>query len=152
MKLIHFLIPFIITTALYSQNLRYNTSNGYVANGYDVVAYFSNEARKGKDVYTFVYDNVSFKFLNDKNLRSFKTNPEKFIPQYGGWCAYAIALKNKPVSINPKIYEIRNSKLYLFYNKNFVNTHKKWLSKEPKDLIIAGDKNWKKLKESLVQN
>jgi len=95
---------------------------------------------------------VNFKFVNEENLNSFKKNPEKFIPQYGGWCAYAVSLKNKSVSINPKTYEIRNTKLYLFYNKNFVNTHKKWLLNEPTHLIILGDKNWKKLKETLTEN
>ena len=142
MKTIYYLITFVITVTSYSQNTIYNTQKGYVANGYDVVSYFSNEAIKGNDEYTFTYDNVNFKFSNDVNLNLFKSNPEKYTPQYGGWCAYAIALKNKKVGIDPKTFEIRDGKLYLFYNSKLINTHKKWLAKKPQVLIRKANVNW----------
>jgi len=126
----------------YSQNSIYNTQNGYIADGYDVVAYFSNEAHKGKEKHTFIHEDVRFKFINEENLTTFKMNPEKFIPQYGGWCAYAIALKNKKVGIDSKTFEVRGGKLYLFYNSKLINTHKKWLSKHPKLLISKANSNW----------
>ena len=142
MKTIYYLITFVITVTSYGQNTIYNTQKGYVANGYDVVSYFSNEALKGNDEYTFTYDNVNFKFSNEVNLNLFKSNPEKYTPQYGGWCAYAIALKNKKVGIDPKIFEIRDGKLYLFYNSKLINTHKKWLAKKPQVLIRKANVNW----------
>ena len=64
------------------------------------------------------------------------------MPQYGGWCAYAIALKNKRVTINPKTYEIREGKLYLFYKTKLINTHKKWLAKNSNELIKKANANW----------
>jgi len=142
MKAIYFLITFIITVASYGQNAIYNTQNGYVANGYDVISYFSNEVHKGNDEYTFTYDNVNFKFSNLENLNLFKSTPDKYIPQYGGWCAYAIALKNKKVRINPKTFEVRDGKLYLFYDSKLINTHKKWLAKKPITLIRKANDNW----------
>jgi len=142
MKQLHFLVMLVVTTVLYSQKPIYNTQNDYVADGYDVVAYFSNEALKGKEEYIFIYEDVRFKFINKENLTTFKMNPGKFIPQYGGWCAYAIALKNKKVGIDPKTFEVRGGKLYLFYNSKLINTHKKWLAKKPKLLIHKANVNW----------
>jgi YHS domain-containing protein len=145
MKSLYFLIAFVITVTSYSQSTIYNTKNGYAANGYDVVAYFRNEAHVGNDKYIFTYDNVDFKFSNKENLNLFKSAPKKYIPQYGGWCAYALALKNKKVGINPKTFEIRGGKLYLFYNSKLINTHKKWLGENPKVLIRKADDNWRSL-------
>lgn len=143
MKSLYFLIAFAITVVSYSQNTIYNIQNGYVANGYDVVSYFGNEANAGNDKYTFTYDNVDFKFSNELNLNLFKSAPKKYTPQYGGWCAYAIALKNKKVGIDPKTFEVRNGKLYLFYNSKLINTHKKWLAKNPNVLIMKANDNWR---------
>jgi hypothetical protein len=135
-------ILFFITIFSYCQETNYNPQDGYIAGGYDVVSYFSNEAIKGSDKYTFTYDNVKFKFSNEANFNLFKSTPEKYIPQYGGWCAYAIALKNKRVTIDPNTYEIREGKLYMFYKTKFINTYKKWLEKNPKILIHKANVNW----------
>ena len=75
-------------------------------------------------------------------MNLFKNSPKKYIPEYGGWCAYAIALKNKKVTIDPVTYEIRDGNLYLFYKTKFINTHKKWLTKNPKKLIQKANVNW----------
>lgn len=135
-------MTFVLTTIAYSQNTVYNIQDGYVANGYDVVSYFDNKTIKGVEAYIFTYDNVNFKFSNAENLTLFKSTPEKYIPQYGGWCAYAIALNNKKIEVDPKTFEIREGKLYLFYNSKLINTHKKWLAKNPKLLITKGNANW----------
>ena len=72
-----FILLFITSTS-FSQN-NYNTKKGAVANGYDVVAYFNNEAKKGTKKYSTVYDNVTFRFSSKKNLTTFKEAPEKYI-------------------------------------------------------------------------
>ena len=62
------------------------------------------------------YPILKFKFSSEKNLALFKESPEKYIPQYGGYCAYAIAAKKTKMYIDAEAYEIRDGKLYLFYN------------------------------------
>jgi len=130
----------MITT--FAQSIDYNTKKNYVAKGYDVVAYFDNQALEGKKEFTTTYDNVEFKFASEKNLNTFKSNPKKYIPQYGGYCAYAIAVKSKKVDINPETYEIRDGKLYLFYNSWGNNTLKTWQKNNVKGLQNKADKNW----------
>ncbi|MEH6534946.1 MAG: YHS domain-containing (seleno)protein [Psychroserpens sp.] len=130
----------MITT--FAQSADYNTKKDYVAKGYDVVAYFDNQAVEGKKEFTTTYDTVKFKFSSEKNRITFKSNPEKYIPQYGGYCAYAIAVKSKKVDINPETFEIRDGKLYLFYNSWGNNTLKTWQKNNVKGLQTKADKNW----------
>ncbi|WP_299225490.1 YHS domain-containing (seleno)protein [uncultured Psychroserpens sp.] len=140
-KLLAFLSFFSILSAV-SQTVNFNIQKGYVAEGYDVVSYFDNQALKGKSEFTTTYDGATYKFSSEDNLNKFIGNPKSFVPQYGGYCAYAIAEKAKKVKIDPKTYEIRDGKLYLFYNAWGTNTLKLWLEKDVKGLQEKADKNW----------
>ncbi|SDS50616.1 YHS domain-containing protein [Polaribacter sp. KT25b] len=137
------LLLLLISITFSAQN--YNTKNGFVAEGYDVVSYFNNKAEKGNKEFTTEFDGVKFKFSSKENLAKFKENPKKYAPQYGGYCAYAIGLKGEKVTINPKTYEIRDGKLYLFYNSWGTNTLELWQKEGPEKLQKQADKNWKKI-------
>lgn len=130
----------------YSQHNDYNTKKGYAAAGYDVVAYFDGQALEGKKEFTTDYDGVNYKFISKTNMDRFKAQPKAYLPQYGGYCAYAMAVNGKKVNVDPETYEIRNGELYLFYNKGKNNTLQLWLNESPNDLKSKADKNWKKLK------
>lgn len=142
-----FLIVFLlVSTSIFAQNIDYNTKKGAVANGYDVVAYFNNKAVKGNKKLATTFEGVQFRFSSPENLETFKKNPAKYVPQYGGYCAYAIGLKGEKVSINPKTFEIRDGKLYLFYNSWGTNTLDLWLKENPEKLKQKADENWQKIK------
>ncbi|WP_285649101.1 YHS domain-containing (seleno)protein [Allomuricauda sp. NBRC 101325] len=130
----------------HAQSIDYNTKKGFAANGYDVVAYFDGKALEGKMDLTAVYDEVNYKFSSVDNLKKFKRNPESYLPQYGGYCAYAVAVNGKKVNINPETFEIRDGKLYLFYNQGKNNTLQFWLNESPNNLKDQADKNWEKIK------
>lgn len=136
----------IVSTAIFAQTIDYNTQNGYVADGYDLVAYFNDMAIEGNEEFKLEYQGNSYKFSSQTNLAIFKEDPSKYLPQYGGYCAWAIADKGKKVSINPESYEIRDGKLYLFYHKAFTNTLKKWQDNDPEKLKSKADINWENLR------
>ena len=129
-----------------AQKIDFNQENGFVANGYDVVSYFSGTPKKGDDKFTYTFEGGKFRFSSESNVKKFRDHPEKYVPQYGGWCAYALGANNSKVSIDPETYEIRNGKLYLFYNRFFNNTHTSWIKEGADQLIKQGDKNWVNLK------
>ena len=135
-----------ISTTIFSQQIDYNTKKGAIANGYDVVEYFNNKATKGNKKISTTFDGVKFLFSTKENLAKFKKAPEKYVPQYGGYCAYAIGKSSEKVAINPKTFEIRDGKLYLFYNAWGTNTFKMWKEEGAEDLKNKADKNWKKIK------
>ncbi|MBU3822096.1 YHS domain-containing protein [Flavobacteriaceae bacterium XHP0103] len=136
----------LLSSYAFPQSIDYNTKKDFVAEGYDVVAYFENKAIKGDKKFTTSYNGAKFKFSTQKNLDLFSENPEKYIPQYGGYCAYAVAVKADKVSINPETFEIRNGKLYLFYNAWGTNTLELWQKEMPIELVKKGNKNWEKIK------
>jgi YHS domain-containing protein len=134
-----------ISTTFIAQE--HNLKKGYVAEGYDVVSYFSNTAEKGDTAYTAAFEGVKFKFVSQQNLETFKSAPNKYIPAYGGFCAYALGTKGERVAINPETFEIRAGKLYLFYNAWGTNTFKMWQEEGAEQLKEKADKNWVKIKK-----
>lgn len=138
------IIFLLISFTAFGQKGNYNIQKGFVAEGYDVVAYFNNKAEKGNKKYTTEFDGVKFKFSSKENLATFKKSPKIYIPQYGGFCAYAIGLKGEKVAINPKTFEIRDGKLYLFYNSWGTNTFELWIKEGAEKLQKKADENWNK--------
>jgi YHS domain-containing protein len=141
----HFTTILLITLSSTFFAQEYNLEKGFVAEGYDVVAYFNNKAEKGDIKFTTTYDRVKFKFSTKENLEAFKKAPKKHIPAYGGYCAYALGVKGKKVSIDPETFEIRDGKLYLFYNSWGTNTLKLWKKENPEKLKDKADKHWKNI-------
>jgi YHS domain-containing protein len=137
------LLVFLISTFLISAQQKVNTNNkGLGADGYDLISYFENKALEGNKKHQIAYKGVKYQFATTENLNKFKNDPIKYLPQYGGWCAYAIGAKNEKVEINPKTFEIRDNKLYLFYNAWGINTLKLWKEEGADELKKQADKNW----------
>jgi len=145
MKYLILVICISLSSFAYSQDANFNLEEGYVAKGYDVVAYFDKKAVEGKEEFSTTHNGLNLKFSSQKNLDKFNTNPEHYLPQYGGWCAYALAISEDKVDINPEAFEIRDDKLYLFYKTFPVNTLKKWKKKNPEKLRDQADRNWTKI-------
>ena len=144
MKKLVFLAVCLLPYLTIAQTIDYNQEKGFVANGYDVVSYFEDKAKKGKKSLTVSYDNAQFRFSSQSNLDKFKANPENYVPQFGSWCAYAMAKTGDKVTVNPETYEIRGGKLYLFYNAFLTNTLKKWTAENPTELEKKAQVNWVK--------
>lgn len=125
----------------------YNVPKSKLAiEGYDPVAYFpegGKKPKKGKKEHELVLDGVKYRFVSKKNLEAFEKNPQKYMPAYGGWCAFAMADGEK-VSVNPKAYRVTDGRLYLFYTSFFTDTRKSWKKNEAK-LANDADGHWKKI-------
>lgn len=131
----------IIAINTYSQET-FNTQNGVAIEGYDVVSYFEGKPVKGDTQFSITFEGVTFLFANEDHLFQFNKAPLKYLPQYGGYCAYAMGKSGEKVSINPKAYLITEGKLFLFYKNIAVNTLKKWKEENPQALQEKADKNW----------
>lgn len=108
------------------------------AGGYDVVAYFTeSKPVQGKSKFSFEYMNTEWRFASAENLVLFKAEPEKFAPQYGGYCAWAVS-QGYTARGNPKIWRIEDGKLYLNYDNEVQAT---W-EKDIPGFIGLADKNW----------
>ena len=101
----------------------YTKRDNLGARGYDVVAYFTaGEPTKGSADFETTYKGATWRFSSQENLDRFTANPGQYAPQYGGYCAWALA-KNQLAPGNPKFWKIVDGKLYLNYSKG---VQKKW--------------------------
>jgi len=111
--------------------------------GYDTVAYFTEgKAVEGDEQFSTEYMQATWLFSSQQNLDLFKADPEKYAPQYGGYCAYAVS-QNTTASIKPELFTIHEGKLYLNYSKG---VNKKWFANK-ENFIVDADKNWPTLSE-----
>ena len=111
------------------------------AGGYDVVSYFTeNKAVEGSDKYKLQYNGAEWLFSTNEHLTLFKNNPEKYAPQYGGYCAWAMA-DNETAPGKPVFWSVYKGKLYLNYDESVQAT---WIA-DKDNFITQADLNWSKL-------
>lgn len=90
--------------------------SGIAINGYDPVAFFiEGKPLKGLSEFSCKWKNVQWNFVSQANLDSFITAPEKFAPQFGGYCAYGTSQGHKAPT-QADTWTIVNEKLYFNYN------------------------------------
>jgi YHS domain-containing protein len=115
-----------------------NTTDGLALKGYDPVAYFTDgQPTKGADQYGFQWKGVTYRFASAENLQRFRADPEKYLPQYGGYCAYAMSI-DRIADIDPGKWAIVGGKLYL--NNNLFSQTLWSLNKSGN--IASADRNW----------
>jgi len=117
------------------------SKRGVAVRGYDVVAYFTDgKPVKGSSEFATDWNGTTWHFASQDHLDRFKADPEKYAPQYGGYCAWAVA-KGKTASTDPDAWKIVDGKLYLNYNANI---QEKWEA-DIAALIEKGNANWPKV-------
>ena len=122
-----------------------NSKNGIGIQGYDPVTYFvSQKAVTGTREISSTYNDITYYFSSEENKQRFVNNPQDFLPQYGGWCAYAIGKSGDKVKIDPGTFKILDNKLYLFYNFRGYNTLNDW-DKDEANLLSQADINWQQI-------
>ena len=135
------LIAILLSTAAFAQNTEYYSPDGVAIKGYDAVAYFvQNIAVKGSDEFTVEWSGSKWMFDSQANLDSFKLAPEKYAPQYGGYCAYG-ASENHKAPTDPDAWTIVNHKLYFNYNSKV----KEFWIKDTTARIRTADSLWLEL-------
>jgi YHS domain-containing protein len=114
-----------------------NTEHGLAVKGYDPVSYFTTgKPTPGLAEFSTTYRGASYRFSSAENRDRFIAAPEKFVPQYGGYCALAISFKI--ADIEPDQWAIVNDKLYL--NNGFI-AQSLW-SLDKSGNIVRGNQNW----------
>ncbi|OAB75707.1 YHS domain-containing (seleno)protein [Cochleicola gelatinilyticus] len=141
----------LVATTLFACGAQKGTTNidgnGFIAEGYDVTEYFNGKAFEGSNAFIATYEGANYRFTSEANKTKFEAAPSKYAPQYGGFCAYAVGADNKKIGINPESYEIRDGKLYLFYDTVFADTKEKWMEEGAERLQKKADENWMVLKQ-----
>lgn len=138
-------ITLVISMLVFSQSTlaesKILANSGVAISGYDAVAYHvQGKAIKGDAEYTYTWNGADWHFSNRNNLDKFANSPETYAPQYGGYCAFAVA-KGALAPIDPHAWTIHNGKLYLNYSQSVSD---KW-QRNIDSFIATANENWPRL-------
>ena len=139
------LLPLFALVLLAAPKLSYagNAVDTVAVQGYDLVSYHQSNGVpvKGVGNHVVYHDGVGYLFANDSNKKTFTENPEKYLPAYGGYCAFGVT-KGKKFEGDPMAYKLVSGKVYLNLSKD---VQKIWLEDVPGNIQIA-DKQWPSIK------
>jgi YHS domain-containing protein len=115
---------------------------GLGAKGYDVVNYFTDgKPAQGRDSYTVEYAGVKWQFVSAEHRDQFKASPQKYVPQYGGFCSWGVA-NGKLFDVDPVTgWRIVDGKLYMNFNADI----QKVFDRDPQGFIKRANANWPNL-------
>jgi YHS domain-containing protein len=137
-----FLLVLLTNLSFAQKDPVYNSKEGAIE-GYDPVAYFNDaKAVKGLEDFTYDWNNTKWLFASAENQKAFMENPEKYAPQFGGYCAYAVS-QGYTYKSDPEAWKIVDGKLYLNFS---IKIQEKWV-KDQANLIKLGEANWPRVIE-----
>ncbi len=136
---------FVVTVSLWAANsfagnVEYSTTGVL---GYDLVSYHTEgKPVRGDGNNLVVVDGVTYLFTNEDNKNTFEKNPAKYLPAYGGYCAFGVSVNKKFVG-DPEVWKIVDGTLYLNLDRNI---QKIWFEDIPGNIIKA-EQNWPNIKD-----
>ena len=135
-------LPAAVFAGMALADLPYVYSPGGIAiNGFDAVAYFSEgRAVPGSDKFMLKWRGAIWLFASAEHLDAFEMDPSSFAPQYGGYCAFAVA-NGRAAPSDPLAFAIRNGRLYLNHDQDVLSI---W-QQDATGLISRADKAWPEL-------
>jgi len=136
---------FVVTVSLWAANsfagnVKYSTTGVL---GYDLVSYHTEgKPVRGDGNNLVVVDGVTYLFANEENKNAFEKNPAKYLPAYGGYCAFGVSVNKKFVG-DPEVWKIVDGTLYLNLDRNI---QKMW-SEDIPGYIVKAEQNWPNIKD-----
>jgi YHS domain-containing protein len=119
---------------------------GLAVHGHDVVAYFTDGAPTlGSAEFSAVYEDATYRFASEENLDAFEADPAKYVPAYGGFCAYGVAV-GKKFDGDPRFWKVVDGRLYLNLNGDI---QAKWTEDIPGNIVEA-NANWAEIRSVAV--
>ncbi len=127
---------------LHSYNL---PSSGVALEGYCPVAYFAvNKPVRGRPEYASTYNDVTYHLVSADAKKVFDSDPEKYIPAFGGWCAFGMSVQDK-FPVDPRNFKIVNGRLMVFLQNRNVDALDLWIQGDEEQLIAKAEAHWTKV-------
>lgn len=141
---------FVLSTASFAQdNMANNIDNSNIAlQGYSPVSYADlGLAQRGVKEFKTEHEGVVYYFTSKEQKASFDRNPSKYLPQYGGFCAFGVYAGAK-FRVDPTKFISKDGKYFLFLNNIELDAKQLWLNENEKSLIATANTNWTKLSKT----
>lgn len=143
-----YLIAFIASLGLSGAVLAADYTHSTPAvQGYDVVSYYTGKRPvRGNGNFVAVHDGATYQFSSAENQKLFEKNPEKYVPAYGGYCAFGVSVGKKFIG-DPEVWRIVDEKLYLNLDTGI---QADWLKDVPGRIRTANN-NWRTIEDKSPQ-
>jgi hypothetical protein len=116
--------------------------HGVAIEGYSPVSYFDGRAERGSALFAVEHDGITYHLTGADQVERFRRNPAKFVPAFGGWCAFGMAVKDK-FPIDPTCYLIVEDRLYLFLRNELIDARELWKKGKQSELMSRANEHWK---------
>jgi YHS domain-containing protein len=117
----------------------YTPSSGLALGGHDPVAYFTlGRPTEGSARFETAWQGARWRFASQENLAMFRAAPERYAPQYGGYCAWAVGARNYLAPGDGRYWRIVDGRLYVNYD---ASVQRQWVRDIP-GFIASADRNW----------
>jgi YHS domain-containing protein len=125
----------------------FNVDDSKIAlQGYSAVSYIElGLAQRGNTSFKAEHEGLTYYFTSEAQVEKFKQNPSKYLPEYGGFCAFGVYAGAK-FRVDPNKFLVRNEKLYFFLYNLEVDALQLWLNEDETTLLKTANDNWKRLK------
>jgi YHS domain-containing protein len=110
--------------------------DGIALQGYDLLSYLEKRPEKGKREFSAEHGDVTWLFASEDHRTTFRRDPERYLPAYGGFCAYSVG-RGYPATADPRVYSLERGKLYLFFDRAVQTV---W--EQDQGSILKADHNW----------
>jgi YHS domain-containing protein len=142
-SLLLLVIGIALPVSAQTKTLQNLDKTGLAIQGYDPVAFFTDgKPVKGKPEFATNHKGAAYRFASQEHKELFIKNPEKYEPQFGGYCAYGVS-KNGLYNIDPDAFQITDGKLLLQYSKDARDN----FNKDAKGNLTKANTNWPGLVE-----
>jgi len=126
---------------LHSFNL---PGHGVALEGYSPVSYFSGSAQRGDPLFAVEHDGVTYHLTSSAQVETFRKDPERYVPAFGGWCAFGMAVSDK-FPVDPTCFQIVDGRLFLFLRNSGIDARELWNKGDEKELLKKSRAHWKKV-------
>ena len=121
---------------------RRSPASEFALKGYDPISYFTDgKPTKGSSEFTFAFDDTTYWFKNAEHRDKFIADPERYAPQFDGFCALQLS-RGLKVEADPEAWTITNGKLYVFSGKGGVPK----FQEQPVAIAEKAGENWHQLR------
>jgi YHS domain-containing protein len=116
------------------------TTTGTALDGYSPVSYHENGTpTKGTNEYQYDYEGATYYFTDAWQLETFKNNPDRYVPAFGGWCAWTMATTGNKTTPNYETWKIVNGTTCFYSNQEALNS---WNDSNETELVTTANTNW----------
>lgn len=120
-------------------------SHGIALEGYCPVAYFAvNKPVRGKAEHASVHKGITYHLVSAEAKAAFDEDPEKYVPAYGGWCAFGMSIEDK-FPVDPRNFKIVDGRLMVFLKNAGIDARTLWNRGDAAEQSAKADRHWRKV-------